>query len=136
MKKSILVAIGATLLAIAPLTAMAQSRPDDRNRPPGHSGPGPGRPGGGGVNPGHGGPGAGGPNRPPPRPNPGRPPHGPNYGNWNPGWGHRPPPPPSHWGRPNSWYQHVRACQMRYRSYNPRTDSYRSPSGSWRRCRL
>ncbi|MGR4865774.1 BA14K family protein [Caulobacter sp. LARHSG274] len=127
MKRSILVAIGATLLAIAPLTATAQSNAPDRNRPPGGSGPGYGGPGG---------PGAG-PNRPPPRPNPTRPsPPRPGYGHWNPGWGHRPPPPPSHWGRPGSWYQHVRACQMRYRSYNPRTDSYRLRPGAWRRCRL
>ena len=136
MKKSILVAIGATLLAIAPLTATAQSSQTDRNRPPSSSGPGgPGHGGPGAGQPGHGGPGSG-PNRPPPRPNPSRPPPRPNYGNWNPGWGHRPPAPPSHWNRPNSWYQHVRACQMRYRSYNPRTDSYRLPSGGWRRCRL
>jgi hypothetical protein len=134
MNRSICVAIGAALLAIAPLTATAQSNAPDRNRPPGGSGPG--HPGGGPGGPG--GPGApgGGPNRPPPRPMPSRPPPGPTYGIWNPGWGHRPPPPPSHWGRPGNWYQHVRACQMRYRSYDPRTDSYRLRPGVWRRCRL
>ena len=122
MRKSILVAVGAALLAIAPLTATAQSAQSDRNRPPGQSGPG--YPGGR-------------PDRPPPRPDPTRPPPpSPGYGSWNPGWGHRPPPPPHGWGRPGNWYQHVRACQMRYRSYNPRTDSYRLRPGVWRRCRL
>ncbi|MFT4027853.1 MAG: BA14K family protein [Novosphingobium sp.] len=60
----------------------------------------------------------------------------PNYGSWNNSWGSRPPAPPRHWTRSGDWYRHVRACQQRYRSYNPRTDTYRTNSGQDRRCTL
>ncbi|MFT4025547.1 MAG: BA14K family protein [Novosphingobium sp.] len=60
----------------------------------------------------------------------------PNYGSWNNGWGARPPAPPRHWTRTGDWYRHVRACQQRYRSYNPRTDTYRANNGQNRRCTL
>ena len=38
--------------------------------------------------------------------------------------------------RGNGWMQHVRRCERAYRSYNRRTDSYRTRSGHPRRCRL
>lgn len=60
----------------------------------------------------------------------------PNYGTWNDNWGPRPSAPPSHWEKTGDWYRHVRACQQRYRSYNPRTDTYRAYSGRDRRCTL
>jgi hypothetical protein len=34
------------------------------------------------------------------------------------------------------WSHHVRACQQRYRSYNPRTDRYSIGHGRTRICRL
>jgi hypothetical protein len=58
------------------------------------------------------------------------------YGRWESPWGVRPAPPPRHWGRPNDWYRHVRACQSRYRTYNPRTDTFVARRGVYRRCRL
>lgn len=58
------------------------------------------------------------------------------YGNWNSGWGARPPSPPKHWTKTDQWYAHVRACQQRYRSYDPRTDTFRTDSGQRRRCTL
>lgn len=63
-------------------------------------------------------------------------PSGPSYGNWQNGWGPRPPAPPSHWTRQGDWYRHVRACQRHYRSYDPRTDTYRTRGGKRLRCRL
>lgn len=59
-----------------------------------------------------------------------------SYGTWNQSWGARPSAPPKHWTRTSDWYRHVRACQQRYRSYNPRTDTYRANSGQNRRCTL
>jgi len=41
---------------------------------------------------------------------------------------------PAAQGRQNA--RHVRACQAKYRSYNARTDSYRTRSGQTRRCTL
>ena len=58
------------------------------------------------------------------------------YGNWNRSWGAQPSAPPRHWTRTNDWYRHVRACQQRFRSYNARTDTYRSNSGRTVRCTL
>ncbi|CAN5344390.1 hypothetical protein BH10PSE12_BH10PSE12_03580 [soil metagenome] len=141
-------AIGAALMAFAPLTATAQMAPDHSQsdpRGPGHNQgrpdqgrpdqgrPDQGRPGQdrpGMNNPGHGpghGPGPGygqGNNRP-----------GPSYGNWDNRWGARPGRPPSHWGNQGDWYRHVRACQRKYRSYNASTDVYYSGRRA-RRCRL
>ena len=57
------------------------------------------------------------------------------WGRWDNGWGARPGAPPRHWGRTNDWYRHAHACQVRYRSYNPRTDMFRSRT-AWVRCRL
>lgn len=58
------------------------------------------------------------------------------YGQWNSGWGHRPPAPPKHFKRHDNWYQHVHACTLRYRTYNPRTDLYVPRRGVTARCRL
>jgi len=58
------------------------------------------------------------------------------YGSWNNSWGATPPAPPSHWTRKSDWYRHVRACQQRYRSYNARTDTYRTNAGRSNRCAL
>lgn len=58
------------------------------------------------------------------------------YGTWNRSWGAQPPAPPKHWTRTSDWYRHVRACQQKFRSYNARTDSYRTRSGQTRRCTL
>ncbi len=58
-----------------------------------------------------------------------------DYGRWDSRWGSRPAPPPRHWGKKGDWYRHVRACQVRYRNYNPRTDTYRH-RGQNLRCRL
>ena len=54
---------------------------------------------------------------------------------WDDSWGRR---PERHrgWGNRPGWYRHVRACQMRYRSYNPRTDMYVVRRGVMARCRL
>jgi hypothetical protein len=118
MRKFLTIAIGAALLASAPLAASAQSGsqntgPGDRhgNFQPGHS-PSMDRPGNG-------------PDR-----------NDNQYGRWDNGWGNRPPPPPKNFGKRGSWYQHVRACSARYRSYNPRTDTYQVRRGVVARCRL
>ena len=58
------------------------------------------------------------------------------YGRWENSWGVRPAGPPRSWSRHNDWYRHVRACQMRYRSYNPRTDTYVVRRGRMAQCRL
>ena len=59
-----------------------------------------------------------------------------DYGRWDDRWGARPPAPPRHWTRSSDWYRHVRACQQRYKSYNPRTDTYVPRRGETARCRL
>jgi len=56
------------------------------------------------------------------------------YGRWDKGWGSRPPTPPKHWTNKGDWYRHVRACQQKFRSYNARTDTYRTATGKARRC--
>jgi hypothetical protein len=44
---------------------------------------------------------------------------------------------PKHWKRGHASYQsHVRACQQKYRSYNPRTDRYSLRGGKTALCRL
>jgi hypothetical protein len=58
------------------------------------------------------------------------------YGNWNSGWGARPPAPPRGFSRHNDWYRHVRACGQRYRSYNAATDRYTVRRGQTAVCRL
>ena len=57
------------------------------------------------------------------------------YGRWDNRWGRYPAPPPRHWRHNNGWYGHVRACQVRYRSYNPARDMYFT-GRAWVRCRL
>lgn len=58
------------------------------------------------------------------------------YGTWNSSWGSRPPAPPRHWTKTADWHRHVRACQVKFRSYDARTDTYRTHSGKTRRCTL
>lgn len=62
--------------------------------------------------------------------------HRDNYGTWNSSWGSRPSAPPAHFKRTSNWYAHVRACQQRYRSYNPRTDRYTVRAGRTAICSL
>ena len=57
------------------------------------------------------------------------------WGRWDTHWGARPAAPPRHWRRSSDWYRHVHACQVRYRSYNPSRDMYRTRT-AWVRCRL
>ncbi|KPL66769.1 hypothetical protein SZ64_00810 [Erythrobacter sp. SG61-1L] len=58
------------------------------------------------------------------------------YGEWKSAWGKAPPAPPKHWTKTNDWHRHVRACQQRYKSYNAKTDTYRTQSGKRPRCKL
>jgi predicted lipid-binding transport protein (Tim44 family) len=58
------------------------------------------------------------------------------YGNWNTSWGARPAGPPRNFTRSSDWYRHVRACQQRFRSYNPATDRYTVRRGQTAVCRL
>lgn len=58
------------------------------------------------------------------------------YGRWDNSWGARPAGPPRSWSRQNDWYRHVRACSQRFRSYNPRTDTYVVRRGRTAQCRL
>jgi hypothetical protein len=43
---------------------------------------------------------------------------------------------PRYWGGRPGWNRHVRACFARYRTYNPRTDTYLIRPGVRVRCRL
>ena len=136
MKKLMLIAVGATLMASAPLVVSAQSNHSmgpsgpQQSGPPGDRhgadhGPGPGM-GNNGPGMGNNGPGRGDD-------------HGmghDDYGRWDDHWGSRPPPPPKQYSRHGNWYQHVRSCQTRYRSYNSRTDMYVVRRGVMARCRL
>lgn len=61
--------------------------------------------------------------------------HNDRWGRWDTHWGARPAAPPRHWTRTSDWYRHVRACQVRYHSYNPSRDMYRTRT-AWVRCRL
>ena len=54
---------------------------------------------------------------------------------WDPKWG-REVRAPQHWGNRGGWNRHVRACFAKYRSYNPRTDTYIVRRGVTARCRL
>lgn len=58
------------------------------------------------------------------------------YGTWQAGWGSRPSAPPRHFTRQTDWYRHVRACQQRYRTYNPATDTFIARPGVRQICRL
>ncbi len=58
------------------------------------------------------------------------------YGKWDSRWGARPAAPPRHWSKRADWYRHVRGCQQRFNSYNPRTDTYSLRRGVTRRCTL
>ena len=123
MRKLLILTLGAALLAGAPLAASAQGA--QHNGPPGdrHDAPQADHR-----------PGMGQPENHPGMSNQGM--HQDRYGQWNMGWGHRPPAPPKHFRRHDNWYQHVHACSARYRSYNPRTDLYVLRRGVMVRCRL
>jgi len=54
---------------------------------------------------------------------------------WDSRWGHEVRAPRT-WGARPGWNRHVRACFARYRSYNPRTDTYMVRRGVVARCRL
>lgn len=58
------------------------------------------------------------------------------FGPWDPSWGPEPPPPPPGWENRWDWHRHVRACQTRYRTYNPYTDIFVPRIGMLARCRL
>lgn len=58
------------------------------------------------------------------------------YGRWDNSWGARPPAPPRSFTHTADWHRHVRACQQRYRSYNPATDRYTVRRGQTAVCRL
>ncbi|QYF86866.1 BA14K family protein [Brevundimonas sp. PAMC22021] len=58
------------------------------------------------------------------------------YGRWETSWGPQPPAPPSGYANSGNWYAHVRACQQRYKSYNPRTDMFVPRAGQTARCTL
>ncbi|RZJ32918.1 MAG: hypothetical protein EON86_20245 [Brevundimonas sp.] len=58
------------------------------------------------------------------------------HGRWDNRWGARPPAPPRSFARAGDWNRHVRACQQRYRSYNPSTDRYTVRRGQTAVCRL
>lgn len=120
-------ALGAALLLLLlPASAVAQS-PDgypDRSPPThkkaGQGKAGPTKPAPSKAGPAMAGPGKAASNAP--------------YGRWDRNWGSRPPAPPKHWTRKGDWYRHVRACQQKFRSYNARTDTYRTSAGKTRRC--
>ena len=59
---------------------------------------------------------------------------GANYGAWEASWGPRPPAPPAGFADPSDWHRHVRACQMRYKTYDPATDMYVPRVGTTARC--
>jgi len=45
--------------------------------------------------------------------------------------------PPKHWKKSKEAYQsHVKACQAKFRSYDPATDTYKAPSGKTVICQL
>lgn len=120
--KKLLIAVAAGLMTLSALPATAGTAGQER---PYNSGPMSGPMNHGPMNgPGHN-------NSGPGRPGPGN-----EYGNWDDRWGARPAPPPRGWGRNNDWYRHVRACSQRYRSYNPRTDTFVVRRGVAARCRL
>jgi hypothetical protein len=124
--RKLLIAAAAGLMTLSALPAAAGTVGQER---PYNSGPMNG--------PMNHGPDRGGPDR-------GGPMNGPNhgagpdhmYGTWDDHWGARPPAPPRGWSRNNDWYRHVRACSQRYRSYNPRTDTFMVRRGVASRCRL
>lgn len=116
MRNFIIIAVGAALLASAPLAASAQSASQTVGSGNRHGNFAPNPPMG--MNP------------------PARAPDIDPYGRWDSEWGNRPPAPPKHYSKRTKWYQHVRACSARYRSYNPRTDTYIVRRGVSRTCRL
>lgn len=156
--KSILIATASGLLAMTALPVTAQqppprpaqtqpapARPPAQTPPPMKPGqsmapqtrptpaPAPGRPQ---TMPAPGAPANGGSGPRPYMPQPGAGPGDMSYGRWDSGWGARPPAPPAHFTRHDDWYRHVRACQQRYKSYDPRTDMFVPRAGRTARCTL
>ena len=141
---TVMIAVAAGLMTLSALPAAAQQRQPSPPHSQQHNGPQmqhnapqpqpyqsqtPNRPNGGMNN---------GPNHGPNHgPNMG-PSNGPDnrYGAWNSSWGARPAGPPRSFTRSSDWYRHVRACQQRYRSYNPATDRYTVRRGQRAVCRL
>ena len=121
MKKLMLIAVGAAMLLAAPLSASAQAgppmgQPGDRHQSETYR-TGMDRSG----------------DRHDQRSSDS---HNNRYGRWENNWGARPMAPPRRFTNQRSWYKHVRACQLRYRSYNARTDLYTLRRGVMVRCRL
>lgn len=121
MRKS-LIAVAAGLMALSAVSAQAAAF--DQNRP-GQDRPSPHRPDDRHDSR---------PNTPAPDRDRGQ--HRDAYGSWQSSWGARPSAPPAHFKRQSNWYAHVRACQQRYRSYNPRTDRYTVRVGRTAICSL
>ena len=83
--------------------------------------------------------------RPPPPP----PRYDPPYYDDEPGYHPPPPPPPRHYRRPpppsvydeparprgSNWRRHVDWCLDRYRSYNPRNNTFLASRGYYKKCR-
>ena len=57
-----------------------------------------------------------------------------DHGPWESSWGPRPPAPPAGYANPSDWHRHVRACQQRYKTYDPATDLYVPRVGTTARC--
>jgi len=124
-------AAGLMTLSVAPVAASANA-PQERRYEQDHNRPVAGRPNDPRANDHR--PGA---NRPDDHNRPGADRDDSRYGQWNPSWGARPSAPPrAYASRQNDWYRHVRACSTRYRSYNPRTDTYVVRRNVTARCRL
>ncbi|HEX8471417.1 MAG TPA: BA14K family protein [Brevundimonas sp.] len=138
--RKLLIAAAAGLMTLSALPATAgaaQERPYNAGPMSGQNHGGQNHGGSNQNGPGHN---NSGPNRPgqgrPDQAGPNRPGQSSQYGNWDDRWGARPSAPPRGWGRNNDWYRHVRACSQRYRSYNPRTDTFVVRRGVAARCRL
>lgn len=118
--RRLIAAAAAGLMALSALPAAANAAPQERRYEQDRPGPGHGPDRG---PPGHG-------------PDRGGPGHDDRYGRWENSWGVRPAGPPRSWTRQSDWYRHVRACSQRFRSYNPRTDTYVVRRGRTAQCRL
>lgn len=122
MRRLATICLAAAALAVPAASALAQPRPDDQKTQETHRTEG----------------------RKPPtpsakapastQPKPGS--DDERYGRWDAAWGAPPPAPPKSFARPSDWRRHVRACQQRYRTYNPRTDTFVARPGVTRRCTL
>lgn len=133
MRKLWLGAIGAMLVTALPVSVMAQARPnppqkEETKQDKDRQGQKPGQ-NHGSQNQGSKKPGSSNQNNAPAKNNA-------PYGEWKSAWGKAPPAPPKHWSKKGDWHRHVRACQQRYKSYNSRTDTFRTNAGRNVRCTL